>query len=77
MLIKGEKPTIYELERQGTTVLSDGSSLLQGEDMETTVAMFIAWDEETMQTYLEILHEEEERKHFYANLLMAKQSLRQ
>lgn len=86
MLIRGEKPTIYNFEMDGiegedgttTTVMSDGSSILQGEDIETTVAIFIAWDEATMQTYLEVLEEEEAEKNLYANFMrMAKQSLRQ
>ena len=75
MLIKGESPTIYNLERQGTTVMCDGSSILQGEDIETTVGIFLAWDETTMLLYLELL-EEEYGDHLYAES-MAGQFVRQ
>lgn len=63
MMIKGEKPPIYNFKMDGiegedgttTTVMSDGSSLIQGEDIETTVGIFMAWDETTMLNYIELL----------------------
>lgn len=55
MMIKGEKPPIYNFDRQWTTVMCDGSSLIQGEDIETTVGIFMAWDETTMLNYIELL----------------------
>lgn len=58
MLIKEENPEIYNFDVQGTSVMCDGSSLLQGEDIQTTVAYFIAWDVSTMELYLSLLEEE-------------------
>lgn len=63
MIIKGEKPPIYNFKMDGiegedgttTTVMSDGSSLIQGEDIETTVGIFMAWDKTTMLNYIELL----------------------
>ena len=68
MLIKGENPPIFNFNRQGTTVMCDGSSLLQGEDIETTVGIFMAWDEATMLLYLELM-EEEYGDHLYAGYM--------
>lgn len=65
MKISGEDPPIYNFEVEGTTVMCDGSSLLQGKDTSLWKGIFMAWDEATLNTYLEIL-EEEYGEHLYA-----------
>jgi hypothetical protein len=58
MIIKGEKPKVYSLKREGTSVLLDGSSILQGEDITSYWAVFIAWDKASMLAYLDALEAE-------------------
>ena len=58
MMIKGEIPKVWELDIQGTRVLCDGSSIMQGEDAGCYFGIFLAWDKSTFNTYLELLEEE-------------------
>lgn len=58
MIIKTEgEPEVFTFEREGTTVICDGSSLVQGEDIGCFFAYFIAYDEASRDTYLECLEE--------------------
>ena len=59
MLITREKgePEVFSFERQGTTVICDGSSIVQGEDIGCFFAYFIAYDEASLGTYLACLEE--------------------
>lgn len=69
MIIKTEgEPKVFTFERQGTTVICDGSSILQGEDMGCFFAYFIAYDEVSRDHYLECL-EEIARERIFERLL--------
>jgi hypothetical protein len=58
MMIKGEKkPEVFSFDREGTTVICDGSSIVQGEDIGCFFAYFIAYDEASRDTYLLCLEE--------------------
>jgi hypothetical protein len=52
-----KEPDVFSFERQGTTVICDGSSIVQGEDIGCFFAYFIAYDEESRDNYLECLEE--------------------
>ena len=58
MLMGGDNPRVINFKVDETSVMCDGSSLLQGEDIFSTVAYFIAWDTATMECYLDLMAEE-------------------
>lgn len=69
MIIKTEgTPEVFSLERQGTTVICDGSSIVQGEDIGCFFAYFIAYDEASRDCYIQCL-EEMTRESMFEHLL--------